>query len=97
MSKHENDPKLAVWFTPSAIRQHFEGTYWEKEVNDQSDDQLARIGAEATWDERIWKAFDEALRSAGGFYEDDEICTLPECDEFTTSPSQLCEEHQDEG
>jgi len=50
----------AMWFTAQAVREHLD----EEEVEDLSDEVLAKIGQEALESPVVWDAFDESLREA---------------------------------
>lgn len=53
----------ALWFTPEAIREHFDGDDSPRAdaVRDMSDGDLAKVGARAMWSEFMWRAFGEAV------------------------------------
>lgn len=54
----ENDPKLALWFTPQCIRDHFDG---EIDLSSVSAADLRKVGETALFDDAIYRAFHEAL------------------------------------
>jgi hypothetical protein len=58
--------ELAIWFTPEAIRQHFEGadTELEEWVNKAKDAQLKDVGLMAMNWEHLWEEFHKALVDA---------------------------------
>ena len=59
----ENDPFLRLYFTPSAIRAHFECDD-EDPTADLSDADLAKIGAFAIQDDTLYAAFHSVLAFA---------------------------------
>lgn len=60
------DTELALWFTPKAIREHFEDDSEGEIVTALSDEELTSIGEAALFDDGIYRAFHEALVSALG-------------------------------
>lgn len=58
-----NDPNLALWFTPDAIRDHFEADDDErgKWVENATDEQLAAVGQNCLGYDAIYSAFHDAL------------------------------------
>ncbi len=58
------DEELAVWFTPEAIRQHFEDDKEASKMLEGVGDEMLREAAEA-WlfgSNSFWRRFDEACR-----------------------------------
>ena len=60
------DESMAVWYTPQAIREHFDASEGEIEkwVEAASDEELAAVGEEAISCERVWTDFHESLIEA---------------------------------
>lgn len=58
-----NDPNLALWFTPDAIRQHYDALDDDsaKWVEDATDEQLAAIGQDCLGHDSLYREFHEAL------------------------------------
>ena len=61
---------LALFFTPGAIRDHFEHTEYADKIEAMTDDELAQFGFDALICDTIYDAFDRALR--GSIFPDDE-------------------------
>lgn len=56
---------LALFFTPNAIREHFEGDDTDGvTVQAMSDETLAAVGGAALTDDRLYRAFHDVLWSA---------------------------------
>lgn len=57
------DSSLAVWFTPQAIRSHFEtpATEWHDVVANMSDEELRGIGDSCLSTDYIWEVFHQLL------------------------------------
>jgi hypothetical protein len=62
----DKDKMLALWFTPDAVTQHFDGdnTVLAKAVCEASDKQLRQIGEGALGGDFIYREFHEGLRMA---------------------------------
>lgn len=60
---YENDPLLALWFTPGAIRDHFEGDDDElgRKVDGMSDAELAEVGEVILGSDALYKTFHRLL------------------------------------
>lgn len=63
MSYHEANTSLALWFTPQAIRDHFDGDEDERSewVANATDEQLAAVGQDALGYDSIYREFHESL------------------------------------
>jgi pyruvate dehydrogenase complex dehydrogenase (E1) component len=61
--ERENDPTLALWFTPQAIRDHFDGSADEiaEWVKDATDEELLSVGEEAIGHDYVLEAFASVL------------------------------------
>jgi hypothetical protein len=57
------DEKLVVWYTPAAIREHYDG-HPDDPTRGLSDEQLAEAGQDAIADERTWETFGSVLETA---------------------------------
>jgi hypothetical protein len=57
------DERLIVWYTPAAIKEHYDSDP-DNVVHTMTNDDLARIGSFAVIDERTWKTFNEVLDDA---------------------------------
>lgn len=57
----ENDPTLALWFTPQSIKDHFNNS---DAIEALTDEQLVEIGTTALNDNLLYAAFHEALTAA---------------------------------
>lgn len=62
---YENDASLALWFTPQAIREHYEGDDDDPTAG-MTDDELAKAGHQALLDDGLYRAFHAALEGALG-------------------------------
>lgn len=62
---HEEDEKLALWFTPQAIRDHYEGDS-DDPTKSLSDEELVEVGQQALTDDGLYRAFHSALEWALG-------------------------------
>lgn len=65
---HENDTRLALWFTPQAIRDHYDGddTAEARWVSTATDDQLADVGSSCLGDDVLYRTFHEVLDAVIG-------------------------------
>lgn len=61
----ENDTSLALWFTPVAIREHFDGASDDDEiaqwVNNASDEQLVSMGHNCLSSDILYATFHEVM------------------------------------
>lgn len=61
----EHDETLALWFTPQAIREHYEGDA-DDPTRGLTDDQLVEVGKQALGDDGLYRAFHSSLEWALG-------------------------------
>lgn len=61
---------LALFFTPGAIRDHFECSDYADKVDAMTDEELMQFGFDALVCDSVYDAFDRALR--GSIFPDDE-------------------------
>lgn len=52
---------LVLWFTPDAIREHFDGDEAFAVVADADDETLTKVGEFALYSDRLYKVFHQLL------------------------------------